>query len=50
MAYSIYRAAKSMKQAGKKRELQELVKRLEENFGGTEWSHKGEKLLSNEDK
>ncbi len=50
MAYSIYRAAQSMKQAGKKRELQELVKRLEEYFGGTEWSHKGEKLLSNEDK
>ncbi len=45
MAYSIFRAAQSMKQAGKTREAQELVKRLEENFPETEWSNKGKELL-----
>jgi len=45
MAYSIFRAAQSMKLAGKTREAQELVKRLEENFPDTEWSTKGKKLL-----
>ena len=45
MAYSIYRAAQSMKQAGKTREVAELVKRLEENFPQSEWSLEGKKLL-----
>jgi TolA-binding protein len=45
MAYSIYRAAQSMKQAGKTREVAELVERLENNFPGSEWSLEGKKLL-----
>jgi len=45
LAYTIYRAAQSMKQAGKTREVAELVKRLEENFPESEWSREGKKLL-----
>ncbi|MCK5093774.1 MAG: hypothetical protein KAR18_03545, partial [Spirochaetes bacterium] len=45
MAYSIYRAAQMMKQAGKMREVKALVERLEENFSGSEWSDEGKKLL-----
>jgi tetratricopeptide (TPR) repeat protein len=45
MSYSIYRAAEMMKMAGKMREVKALVKRLEENFGDTEWVKEGKKLL-----
>ncbi len=45
MAYSIFRAAFSMKQAGKSREASELVKRLEEGFPESEWTLKGKKLM-----
>ena len=45
MAYSIFRAAFSMKQAGKSREVSELVKRLEQGFPESEWTLKGKKLI-----
>jgi len=47
-AYSIYRAALSMKQVGKSREIQELVSRLEKNYPQSEWTQKGKKLLEEE--
>jgi len=45
MAYSILRAAQMMKLAGKTREMEELVKRLEKNFPQSEWTKEGKKLL-----
>lgn len=47
-AYSIYRAALSMKRVGKSREIQELVSRLEKNYPQSEWTQKGKKLLEEE--
>ena len=45
MAYAIFRAAHSMKQAGKNKEVAELVSRLEQNFPQSRWSVEGQKLL-----
>jgi TolA-binding protein len=47
-AYSIYRAALSMKRVGKSREIGELVSRLEKNYPQSEWTQKGKKLLEEE--
>ncbi len=47
-AYSIYRAALSMKKVGKSREIEELVSRLEENYPQSEWTQKGKMLLEEE--
>lgn len=49
MAYAIYRAAQSMKEAGNMREARELVKRLRENFPSSSWADEGEKLLEARD-
>jgi len=49
MAYAIYRAAQSMKEAGNEREAGELVKRLRENFPSSSWADEGEKLLEDRD-
>jgi TolA-binding protein len=49
MAYAIYRAAQSMKEAGNVREARELVKRLRENFPSSSWADEGEKLLEDRD-
>lgn len=49
MAYAIYRAAQSMKEAGNLREARELVKRLRENFPSSSWADEGEKLLEYRD-
>ena len=46
-ASSLLRAAQSMKQAGKPRETQELVKRLVDGFSGTRWAEEGKKLVEN---
>jgi TolA-binding protein len=45
VAYSILRSAQAMKRAGKDREVQELVKRLQEGFAGSQWADEGKKLL-----
>ncbi len=45
MAYSIYRAAQMMKLAGRRREMEELVGRLQKNFPQSEWSFEGQRLL-----
>jgi len=45
MAFAIFRAAQSMKEAGNLRETRELVKRLRENFPSSSWADEGEKLL-----
>ncbi len=45
MAYAIYRAAHSMKEAGKSSEVRELVQRLQDNFPSSSWSDEGQKLL-----
>jgi len=45
MAMSIYKAAEMMKLAGKIEDLKSLVKRLKDNFAGTQWAEEGEKLL-----
>jgi TolA-binding protein len=45
MAYAIYRAAHSMKAAGKSSEVRELVQRLQDNFPSSSWSDEGQKLL-----
>ena len=49
MAYAIYRAAQSMKEAGNIKEARELVKRLRENFPSSSWADEGEKLLGGQD-
>jgi TolA-binding protein len=49
MAYAIFRAAQSMKEAGNLREARELVKRLRENFPSSSWADEGEKLLEGAD-
>ena len=49
MAYAIYRAAQSMKEAGNMREARELVKRLREKFPSSSWADEGEKLLEARD-
>jgi len=45
MAASIYRAAEMMKLAGKSLDARELVRRLEDNFPGSQWTLEGGKLL-----
>ncbi len=44
-AASIYRAAEMMAFAGKKRDVQELVRRLQERFPDSQWTLDGKKLL-----
>ena len=50
MAMSIYRAAEMMKLSGQTEDLKSLVKRLKENFPGTQWAEEGEKLLKGVEK
>ncbi len=44
-ASSIYRAAEMMSLAGKRREVEELVRRLDERFPNSQWTLDGRKLL-----
>jgi len=45
MAISILKAAEMMKLAGKIKDVQDLVKKLEENFPESQWTSEGKKLL-----
>ena len=47
MAYSIFRAAVMMQLAGKKRDAEQLVERLERHFPDSEWVTEGKRLLEN---
>lgn len=48
MASSLYRAAEMMALAGSRRDVQELVGRLEQHFPGSEWTLRARGLLSPE--
>jgi len=48
MASSLYRAAEMMSLAGSRRDVQELVGRLEQHFPGSEWTLRARGLLSPE--
>jgi TolA-binding protein len=44
VAYALYRSAEMMKLAGRDKEMNELLERLDERFPGSEWSDAGKKL------